>query len=265
MIISSKLEDDFSHLKRSVREAGKIALGYFGQSPETMVKSDGSPVSEADLAVDNYLKVELASGRKSYGWLSEETEDNSNRLGQETIWVVDPIDGTKAFINHRPEWTISAALVSGNEPVLAVVYNPVTEEMYDAVTGQGAFLNGRRIEVSKKRDVMGCTLMAPKKILNKLEEGHGLSLTHPKYVNSIAYRLCLLSCGKTDGMMARSGSCDWDIAAADLIVREAGGNITTFQGQAVKYNKEDVRHGNLLVTNDLLHNKLLEICDNLSF
>ncbi len=264
-MISKQLEEDFSLLKQATLEAGKIALGYFGQAPEIITKKDGSPVSEADLAVDNYLKQALLSQRVSYGWLSEETEDNSKRLEQEKIWVVDPIDGTKAFIQHKSEWTISAALISKNTPVLAVVYNPATEEIFEAIIGQGARLNGREIRVSATPEVHESTLMAPKKILGKLNDEQGLSLTRPKFVNSVAYRMCLLSCGKSDGLLTRIGCCDWDIAAAELIIREAGGNVTTFQGQKLEFNKADVRHGNVLATNNILHNNLLKICENISF
>ncbi len=259
------MEEDLLLLRHSVFEAGKIALGYFGQSPETMTKNDGSPVSEADLAVDNYLKQQLISSRKSYGWLSEETEDNPERLNLENVWIVDPIDGTRAFIQQKQEWTISVALVCGAQPVLAMVYNPVTKELYEAVSGQGARLNGSIIKVSENNELRDCALIAPGKIRSRLQEEQGLALKPPKSVNSIAYRMCLVSCGRVDGLLAKAGSCDWDIAAADLIVREAGGYLTSFLGERLKFNQADVRHNNVLASNDNLHNKLLKMCKNVSF
>ena len=117
-------------------------------------------MSEADLAVDIALKLELHTRRPDYGWLSEETEDDQERLKCRRVWMVDPIDGTNAFLRHLPEWTVSAALVEDGVPVLGAVYNPATNEFFRAMRGNGAFLNDKPIAASKKDTLDGALLIA---------------------------------------------------------------------------------------------------------
>ncbi len=135
------LEEDYALLKLAARDAGELALTYFKQQILVNRKPDGSEVSEADIAVDTALKLDLRTKRPDYGWLSEETEDDSERLNYRRVWMVDPIDGTNAFLRHVPEWTVSAALVEDGVPVLGVVFNPATREFFHAMRGKGAFLN----------------------------------------------------------------------------------------------------------------------------
>ena len=142
------LDENFALLKAAVQAAGKLAHGYFRRELQVQTKRDGTEVSEADLAVDALLKGTLLAGRPNYGWLSEETEDDPNRLDQRFVWMVDPIDGTNAFLRHIPEWTISAALVQEGKPVIGMVYNPATSEFFHAMKGRGAFLNVKPIQVS---------------------------------------------------------------------------------------------------------------------
>ena len=144
------LEEDYALLKKAAREAGELALTYFRKSILVKKKIDGSEVSEADLALDVALKLELHTPRPDYGWLSEETEDDPERLKRRRVWLVDPIDGTNAFLRHLPEWTVSAALIEDGVPVLGVVFNPATHEFFHAMKGKGAFLNDEPIAASSK-------------------------------------------------------------------------------------------------------------------
>ena len=153
-------DTDLDQLLSAVRDAGVLALSYFGNAPNTEIKPDGTSVSEADFAVDALLKQRLAGAGQGYGWLSEESEDDLIRLDQSRVWVVDPIDGTRAFLKEKPEWTISAALVENGHSLLAAVYNPATEEFFHAVHGGGAFLNDTRITVREPVDLEGCCLAA---------------------------------------------------------------------------------------------------------
>jgi myo-inositol-1(or 4)-monophosphatase len=156
------LAEDFRLLKTAVEDAGKLAHSYFRQEQDLAVrrKHDGTEVSEADFAVDDLLKSTLLGGRPNYGWLSEETEDDPDRLEHRFVWMVDPIDGTNAFLRHVPEWTISAALVQEGKPVLGAVYNPATGEFFHAIRDGGAFLNDAPIHVSTRSDLEGALFIA---------------------------------------------------------------------------------------------------------
>ena len=154
------LEEDYALLKKAVRAAGDLALTYFRKSIIVKRKVDGSEVSEADLAIDVALKIELHVPCPDYGWLSEETEDDSERLKSSRVWMVDPIDGTNAFLRHVPEWTVSAALVENGRPVLGAVFNPATNEFFHAMRGKGAFLNDKPITASDKSTLGGALLIA---------------------------------------------------------------------------------------------------------
>ncbi len=149
-LCAPSLEEDYALLKTAARDAGELALTYFRQQILVNRKADGSEVSEADLAVDTALKLDLLTRRPDYGWLSEETEDNPERLKHRRVWMVDPIDGTNAFLRHVAEWTVSVALVEDGVPVLGVVFNPATQEFFHAMRGKGAFLNDAPIAASDK-------------------------------------------------------------------------------------------------------------------
>ena len=133
-----EINSDRILLEAAIREAGALALGYYHAGARSWRKADKSPVSDADLSVDRLLQKRLMQPRKTYGWLSEETADTPQRLGCKNVWIVDPIDGTRAFLNARPWWSISAALVRDGEPVLGVVYAPALNAFFEAVRGGGA-------------------------------------------------------------------------------------------------------------------------------
>ncbi|GAB4225895.1 MAG: 3'(2'),5'-bisphosphate nucleotidase CysQ [Methyloligellaceae bacterium] len=227
---------DAELLEAAVREAGELALSYFGRSPEWSRKADGSRVSEADLAVDAALRDRLISVRPGYGWLSEESEDSEERLARDRVWVVDPIDGTTAFLEEREEWTIAAALVTGGRPVLAAVFNPVSGEFFSARAGHGTLLNGARVRVSARASLAGCRLAASPGLFRRKIWAEPWPEVNAQWVNSIAYRLALVAAGKYDGTLSLSPKHDWDLAAAELLVQEAGGRISTHAGGGFTYN-----------------------------
>ncbi len=254
----ASLEADLKLLIAAVGEAGDLAMTFFGNAPRTEIKPDGTLVSEADFAVDALLKKRLVPGGSSYGWLSEESEDNLDRLGKSRVWVVDPIDGTRAFLKDKPEWTISAALVEDGRPQLAAVFNPATGEFYQAARGGGAFLNGTRIAVPEPVNLEGCRLAASATQLRPGRWDRPWPEIEIVWVNSIAYRLALVAAGKCDGTISLSAKSDWDVAAAHLLVDEAGGIVTTHNGQPLVYNREDTRHSSIVSAGPALHAALIE-------
>jgi myo-inositol-1(or 4)-monophosphatase len=249
-------------LEAAVREGGRIARGFFESGAfKQWDKGKGDPVTEADLAVDTYLRETLRAARPEYGWLSEETKDDPARLSAQSVFVVDPIDGTIAFIKHRPHFTICAGVVTDGVPVAGAVYNPMTEECFTARLGHGATLNGARIHVSDRAALEGCRMLADKPMLQhaawNTPPNRPWPDMHIETRNSIAYRMALVAAGQFDAMMALSPKRDWDLAAAEIIVTEAGGNATTHTGARFAYNRESTIQPSLLAAGPKLHAELL--------
>jgi myo-inositol-1(or 4)-monophosphatase len=252
------LEEDYELLKQAARDAGALALSYFRQQISVNRKPDGSEVSEADLAVDTALKLDLANKRPDYGWLSEESVDDGERLKHRRVWMVDPIDGTNAFLRHVPEWTISAALVEDGVPVLGVVFNPATKQFFSAMRGKGAFLNDETIKASGKSTLDGALLIASGGLFKKKIWKEPWPEVSTRWVNSVAYRLALVACGEADATISLSGKCEWDLAAAAVIVTEAGGIITDHHGKSHPYNSPSPRLSSLVASGPKLHPLLIE-------
>ncbi|MGD9501176.1 MAG: 3'(2'),5'-bisphosphate nucleotidase CysQ [Methyloceanibacter sp.] len=252
------LEEDYELLKKGTREAGQLALTYFRKPLAVKKKIDGSEVSEADLALDVALKFELHAPRPDYGWLSEETEDDPERLKSSRVWMVDPIDGTNAFLRHVPEWTVSAALVENGVPVLGAVYNPATGEFFHAMRGKGAFLNDEPIAASDKSTLEGAFLIASGGLFKKKIWKEPWPEVKTKWVNSVAYRLALVASGRADATISLSNKSEWDLAAAALLVEEAGGIVTDHRGEAHHYNRPSPRLPSLVASGKALHPLLIE-------
>jgi myo-inositol-1(or 4)-monophosphatase len=246
-------------LEAVMREAGELArVTSRGEFKRWTKGHDNSPVSDADIAVNNLLKQRLAALAPQAGWLSEETEDSLAGRSMATAWIVDPIDGTRAFIAGRADWTISVALVEHGRPMLAALYAPVTEEMFLAVLNEGATLNGMPIAPNSGSLLAQARLAGPKRYLDQLEKLSPNILPQPK-VHSLALRLTRVAHGALDAAVASPGSHDWDLAAADLLVHEAGGVMTDFNGQALRYNQPHTVHGALIAAGPLRHATLVDL------
>lgn len=246
-------------LETVMREAGELARHTSRGDFKRWTKGhDHSPVSDADIAVNDLLKQRLTALAPAAGWLSEETEDHLPDRAMTTAWIVDPIDGTRAFIAGRPDWTISVALVEHDRPLLAALYAPVTDEMFLALRGQGATLNGGAIHADGGGTLAQAKLAGPKRYLDRLENLSPNILPQPK-VHSLALRLTRVAHGGLDAAIASPGSHDWDLAAADLVVHEAGGAMTDFSGQPLRYNRPHVVHGALIAAGASRHATLLEL------
>lgn len=251
------LGPDHLLLLEAVREAGALALKYFRTDVESWDKSPDNPVSAADLAVDTLLREQLTGARPNYGWLSEETEDNPDRLGKSHVWIVDPIDGTRAFLRGTPQFAISAALVVNGHPVLGAVFNPAQDEMFEAARGSGARLNGTPIHVSGNTDPTRARLLAAKKTFRTHNWPEVADDAEFHFVNSMAYRMVVVADGRYDATITTTNKSEWDIAAAHLIVEEAGGAVTNVDGTPLTYNRPHVHHDNVLCAGKKLHGVLV--------
>jgi len=251
------LKNDKNLLHESILKAGKIAKKYFNKKIKQWDKSPNNPVTEVDYAVNDSLLENLLNKRNSYGWLSEESDDSNIRLSKDYVWVVDPIDGTKAFIQKKPEFTISIALIHLSKPILGAIYNPITEELFEAEIGKGAFLNGKKIQVTKNESLSEGNFLGGKMFLSNNK--NLAKKAKFSFINSIAYRMALVAKGEYDGTVTLSNKSDWDIAAGNIIVTEAGGKVTTKKGEKIIFNKKNILHPNLIAANPMMHKNILDV------
>jgi myo-inositol-1(or 4)-monophosphatase len=246
-----------AQLSAAVRDAGSLALSMFGKPIKQWTKGPSlSPVCEADIAVDALLRERLTGGGSAFAWLSEETADDAARLTAHHVWVVDPIDGTRAYIAGQPDWAISAALIEQGRPIAACLYAPALGEFFAARAGASSTLNGEVIAATRGADLHGLRVAGPQKFLERL--GSVLPpFTKMPRGHSLALRLARVAQGLCDAGFAGGNSHDWDLAAADLLVHEAGGALTPMTGGAIAYNRPVPRHGMLIAAGRDRHAALI--------
>lgn len=244
-------------LVAAVRQAGQLALLKFRAPLKSWSKDNFSPVSETDIAVNEFLQERLRDPSGKIGWLSEETEDDPERLQARRVWIIDPIDGTRAYIGGRSDWCIATAMVEDGRPAIAVLFAPVEDEMFVAVEGQGATLNDRPIRASDG-GFDGARLAGPAGYQRRLQAIEPSLVAHPK-IHSLALRFARVAQGAVDAALASGNSHDWDVAAADLLVHEAGGALTTVAGQSLAYNKPHPVHPPLVGAGPQRHAALVAL------
>jgi myo-inositol-1(or 4)-monophosphatase len=251
------LTRDAALLTEAVREAGRLALSLFRTDLKNWTKGASSPVSEADIAVNELIASRLRAARPEYGWLSEESADDEVRLRKRLVWIVDPIDGTRAYLAGREDWCVSVALVADAQPVVAVVFAPVTNEFFFAQSGQGTLLNGAAVHATTGIELNFPRIAGPKPLVERLNRSGGEISLHPR-IGSLALRLCRVAEGRLDAAFAGGQSRDWDLAAANLIVQEANGSMTALSGETILYNRREVTHGILVAAGRDRHADIVE-------
>ena len=234
---------DLRLLREAARDAGQIALSYFRKDPEVWMKAGNSPVSEADYAVDRYLREVLTAARPDYGWLSEETADTAARLSARRTFVIDPIDGTRAFIEGVDVWCVSVAVVEEGRSIAGVLDCPARRECFWAAKGDGAWRDGTVLTVRSPADKL--RIAGPKPMMDSLPAEWQERVTRRAYVPSLAYRIAMIADGNLDGTFVKPHAHDWDIAAAALILEEAGGRIADPTGASPPFARAKVSHGPL--------------------
>jgi myo-inositol-1(or 4)-monophosphatase len=238
-------------LEAAVAEAGKLALSMLNKGVKTWSKEFDSPVTDADIAVDALLRERLHAVAPAYGWQSEESTGRFDQAHRRR-WVIDPIDGTRSFIKKLPDWSIAAALVERGRPIVAVVHTPMTDEMFVAVAGGGAARNGKPIAVSTTSLLSAARLTGPRSTIDALLEA-GVRFEIVPRIHSLALRFARVASGEVDVALASERSRDWDLAAADLLVHEAGGVLSTDAGTKLVYDRPDMEHPPLVAAGNALH------------
>lgn len=250
---------DLPLLIEAALEAGKIATRYSGTQAQSWDKPDGAgPVTEADLAVNAMLEEKLPAARPGYGWLSEETEDSADRLKCRNAFIIDPIDGTRSFAEGSRTWAHSLAITDHGEVTAAVIYLPMRDLLFAAAKGKGATLNGKAISASPTADLERADILAAKP---NLKPHHWRREQVPafkrSYRPSLAYRMALVAQGRFDGMLTLRPSWEWDIAAGDLILREAGGICTDREDLPLRFNNAHPRLNGVVAAGAGLHGQII--------
>jgi myo-inositol-1(or 4)-monophosphatase len=242
------------------REAGRLALQWLQKGARSWDKSPDNPVTEADLAVNDLIHHRLSAARPDYGWLSEETKDDPANRRQARTFVVDPIDGTRAFVRGEPAFTVSIARLEGHRPAAGVVLNPMTNELFAASLGDPATLNGEAIRTTPNDTLDDCRMIGHSDMFAvKAGASPGPAMQFLRPVpSSLAYRLCLVACGRWDAAVRLLPTNDWDIAAAVLILAEAGGKVTDSHGDELRFNRASPIHRGVVAAGASLHPLLLD-------
>ncbi|UCH09776.1 MAG: 3'(2'),5'-bisphosphate nucleotidase CysQ [Fidelibacterota bacterium] len=234
------MQNELTTATEAAQAAGDILLDYYQADYEIRDKGFHNPVTSADHASNDYLEERLRDDFPAYGWLSEETADSHDRLGRERVWVVDPLDGTKEFIEGVPQFVVSIALVEHGIPVLGVLYNPVTKETFTATAGSGAALNGNPLKVSEVNELEEAVILN-----SRSETRRGLWKSYQPYfrrlmpVGSVAYKLGLTAAGRADMFATLRPKNEWDVCAGNMILKEAGAVLRVLDGHERRYNSQD--------------------------
>jgi myo-inositol-1(or 4)-monophosphatase len=235
----------------AAREAGAAVMSVFKGKFDVHEKSKNNPVTSADLEANRIIRKKIGECFPGDGWLSEEDKDNAQRLALSRVWVVDPIDGTKEFIEGVPQFAISIAFVVEGRPKVAVVFNPADQRFYKAVAGQGAYLNDAPIHVSRRSDITGALLLVSRSEPQKKFQVF-VDSCEIKPVGSIAYRLAKVAGGDGDGTITFRTIHEWDICAGVLMVEEAGGAVVDGAGAPMMFNRQLPKHRGVVAANPAL-------------
>ena len=217
--------------------AGKIIMKYYRDDYEIKEKGYLNPVTTADNEADSFLKLELTNARPDYGWLSEETMDSEDRLGKERVWIVDPLDGTKEFIEGVPQFVVSVALVENGVPIIGVLHNPVTKETFYASKGNGTYFDDVIHNCSVKESTTDMVILNSRSETRKgLWEPHKQHFKKLKPIGSVAYKMGLTAIGKADIFATLRPKNEWDICAGTCLINEAGGKVINLNGEKITFN-----------------------------
>jgi myo-inositol-1(or 4)-monophosphatase len=258
--ISSNFKNDAEFLCAVIHQAGALGLKLLRANVRHWNKADGSVVTEADLAINEFLHSKLQVERPDYGWLSEETPDDEKRLLCKRIWIVDPIDGTRSFVHKTDGWCVGVALVENGRPIISALYRPMIDELYFAVSGCGAWLNNKPMVPRDGPQLAGAELLGTGRAAKLLQpEVIGLDVPHIPLLLRLAY----VASGQTDIAFSIGHKNDWDLAAGDLFMQESGAMLTTIDGATMMYNKIETWQNGMVAAGRLRHKTLMKKLETL--
>jgi myo-inositol-1(or 4)-monophosphatase len=239
------------------KAAGAAIMQYYKSSYTVKDKSPDNPVTDADYAADTLLHQRLTLRLPEAGWLSEETVDQPDRLQKEKVWIVDPLDGTKEFIMGNPEFAVSVALVENGQPILGVIYNPASAELFYGVRGSGIFLNGSRVQVTKRNQLEGAQVDASRSECKRGEFEPFEDMLQIRIMGGTAYKLARVAGGLCDASWSRGPKNEWDICAGVLLITEAGGRCVDLNNAPFIFNRPKTLVNGFIADNGRLHNRII--------
>lgn len=253
------LADDHERLCAAVRRAGEAARRRFERrDTKSWAKADDSPVSDADYEANDILREGLIEAGDGYGWLSEENADDEERLDAKRTWIVDPIDGTRAFLKGLPQFAVCAALIEDGEAISSAIFNPITDEFFEATRGGGARVNGAPMSASTACDLRGCAMLGTQRVFDHDGWPGRWPDMRVEYRNSTSYRLALIGAGGFDATIALVPKADWDTAPGALIAKEAGGCASDHLGKPFVFGQKHPWQRGLVCAAPGLYSALLE-------
>ncbi|HLX37828.1 MAG TPA: 3'(2'),5'-bisphosphate nucleotidase CysQ [Candidatus Binataceae bacterium] len=253
------LTREVEYARKAALAAGDILMRYYDTKYEIGSKGKDNPVTIADTEADSAIKAILTHAFPDYGWLSEETVDNEERLGKQRVWIVDPLDGTKEFINKIPEFCVAIGLSDRAEPVVGVTYNPISKEMFWSARGMGCHLNDHRVHVTTTSELKVANVLASRSetLRGEWEVFKGMLVAVP--TGSVAYKLAMVAGGKADATFTRSPKNEWDIASGAALIIEAGGTMVDIDGHPMTFNKKVTKCAGMIASNGILHDQLMQV------
>jgi myo-inositol-1(or 4)-monophosphatase len=243
----------------AARAAGEVIRSHYHTRYDIDYKGKDSPVTIADREANHKIHEILHGAFPSDGWLSEETVDSPARLSCRRVWVIDPMDGTKEFIQKVPELAVSIALVEDGQPVVGVAYNPIQDQLFWAVCGQGAWFTDRRLHVSQATQLKDSTILASRSESQRGEWKKFSSQFRIQQTGSAAYKMALIAAGDADATFTLVPKNEWDICAGVLLIEEAGGIVSHLDGEPVRFNQAKTLLQGLVASNGRLHPHLLQL------
>ncbi len=243
----------------AARAAGAIVRRWYEGAYTVRDKAHDSPVTEADIEANQAIQTAIQGAFPDDGWLSEETRDSAARLSKSRVWIIDPLDGTKEFINHIPEFCVCIGLVEDGVPVLGVEYNPVREELFAAARGAGVTLNGKPVQVSAQSELSAARILTSRSETDRGEWEEFRSELRLELTGSVAYKLALIAVGNGDATFSLTPKNEWDICAGAALLTEAGGRITDRHGKPLRFNQRDTRLPGIIATNAALYEPIVEL------
>ncbi|MFL2661058.1 MAG: 3'(2'),5'-bisphosphate nucleotidase CysQ [Alphaproteobacteria bacterium] len=252
---SSSLSTISDYTVDALFEAGEIAK-KLKKKISVRYKSKYQPVTNADIEIDNFLKSFFKKKTPTFGWVSEETVDDFSRLKSDYFWCLDPIDGTRSYISGKPEYAISLALIHANRPILGYIYNPETNELFSAVEKNGAFCNKKKITVNEKDNIVSLKYAISSSEVKSLMKYNFFNKHNVVEMGSIAYKIALVAKGEVDVAISFTKKNDWDLAASDLILHEAGGSLKKINGNEILYNSKQMKIDSVIASSNKLTKEL---------